>query len=166
MKEPGNSVAAQLAISSRSVQETQRLGQRVGELAQAGDVLALEGELGAGKTNFAQGLAKGLGVTEVVNSPTFILANEYLSGRIPLYHIDAYRVQDASEARGFGLDDYLLGDGVTVVEWADRVNEALPEDTLVVRLEYVGENERSIRLIPMGPRASLIATALERGDST
>lgn len=113
-------------------------------MARAGDVIALQGDLGAGKTNFVQGLARGLGIAEDVNSPTFILANEYYSGRLPLYHVDAYRVADAAEAEGFGLDDYLNGDGVTVVEWAERVRGALPRDVLWIEFAYVSENERQL----------------------
>jgi tRNA threonylcarbamoyladenosine biosynthesis protein TsaE len=145
-----------LNVFSTSVEQTRQLGSLVGQAAQPGDVIALQGELGAGKTNFAQGIALGLGVTEDVNSPTFILANEYTTGRVPLYHVDAYRVRDAEEARGFGLDDYILGDGVTVIEWADRVRDALPHDVLLVEFEYVGENERAIRFHASGPRAETI----------
>lgn len=131
-------------MTSTSVQETHALGARLGNIVQAGDVIALQGDLGAGKTNFVQGLARGLNIVEDVNSPTFILANEYYSGRLPLFHIDAYRVADAAEAEGFGLDDYLNGDGVTVIEWAERVRGALPRDVLWIEFAYVSENERQL----------------------
>ena len=145
-------------ITSASVEKTQALGARLGQVVRAGDVIALQGDLGAGKTNFVQGLAHGMDITEEVNSPTFILANEYHSGRLPLYHIDAYRVADAAEAEGFGLDDYLNGDGVTVIEWAERVRDALPRDVLWIELEYVSENERSLRITANETRAaSLLA---------
>jgi tRNA threonylcarbamoyladenosine biosynthesis protein TsaE len=150
---------ASLEILSASVAQTHALGARLGALLQAGDVLALQGDLGAGKTNLVQGIARGLGVTDDVNSPTFILANEYYSGRLPLYHVDAYRVENAQEAEGFGLDDYLTGDGVTVIEWAERVREALPRDVLWLELDYLGENERRIRVTPHGPRAATLASA-------
>ena len=94
-----------LEILSTSVQATQTLGENLARLLAAGDVIALQGDLGAGKTNLVQGIARGLDITEDVNSPTFILANEYTRGRLPLYHIDAYRLENAAEARGFGLDD-------------------------------------------------------------
>jgi tRNA threonylcarbamoyladenosine biosynthesis protein TsaE len=150
---------------STGVEQTHALGERLGAVLLPGDVLALRGELGAGKTNLVQGLARGLGITEDVNSPTFILANEYYSGRLPLYHIDAYRVENAEEADGFGLDDYLNGDGVTVIEWAERVREALPHDVLWLELEYVGENERLIRAAPLGPRSAQLATVLATFNS-
>jgi tRNA threonylcarbamoyladenosine biosynthesis protein TsaE len=134
--------------------QTRELGAHLGTLVRAGDILALQGDLGAGKTNFVQGLARGMQITEDVNSPTFILANEYRGGRLPLYHIDAYRVQDAREARGFGLDDYLDGDGVTVIEWAERVRAALPSDVLWIEFEYLGENERRLTCSAHGTRAA------------
>jgi tRNA threonylcarbamoyladenosine biosynthesis protein TsaE len=146
--------ASVLEIVSTSVEQTQELGARLGKIVQAGDVIALQGDLGAGKTNFVQGLARGLGITEDVNSPTFILANEYLSGRLALYHIDAYRVQDAAEAKGFGLDDYLYGDGVTVVEWAERVRAALPRDVLWIRFAYRDETTRALFVTAVGPSSA------------
>ncbi|HZQ05179.1 MAG TPA: tRNA (adenosine(37)-N6)-threonylcarbamoyltransferase complex ATPase subunit type 1 TsaE [Anaerolineae bacterium] len=149
-----------LEIISESVEQTQALGARLGTLARSGDVIALQGELGAGKTNFVQGLARGLGITEDVNSPTFILANEYLSGRLPLYHIDVYRIENAEEAEGFGLDDYLNGEGVTVIEWADRIRDALPHDVLWIELEYVDEQQRRICITPLGTRANTLLDEL------
>ncbi len=144
-----------LEMISQSVEQTQSLGARLGTRAQPGDVIALQGELGAGKTNFVQGLARGLGITEDVNSPTFILANEYWRGRLPLYHIDVYRIENAEEAEGFGLDDYLNGAGVTVIEWADRIRAALPHDVLWIELEYVDEHQRRICITPFGARANV-----------
>jgi tRNA threonylcarbamoyladenosine biosynthesis protein TsaE len=143
-----------LKINSRSVQQTQELGAQLGKILRAGDVVALQGELGAGKTNFVQGLARGLGIAEDVNSPTFILANEYYSGRLPLFHIDAYRVSDAAEAEGFGLDDYLNGNGATVIEWAERVRAALPRDVLWIQFEYAGENERALQFHALGKESA------------
>lgn len=140
-------------LGSSHVEYTQALGAALGSVVRSGDVVALQGDLGAGKTNLAQGLARGLGVTEDVNSPTFILANEYTSGRLALYHVDAYRVASADQAAGFGLDDYLNGEGVTVVEWAERVRGALPQDVLWIELEYINENERRLKATAHGLRA-------------
>ena len=134
------------------------MGAALGKIVRSGDVVALQGDLGAGKTNFVQGLARGLAIAQDVNSPTFILANEYNDGRLPLYHIDAYRVENAQEAEGFGLDDYLSGDGVTVIEWAERVRNALPRDVLWIEFEYVDENTRYVRATAHGPRASGLLT--------
>ncbi len=150
---------------STSPSETQRLGALVARLLQPGDVLALLGELGAGKTNFVKGLARGLGVKESVHSPTFILANEYRSGRMPLFHVDAYRVASAGEAIGFGFDDYLNDDGVTVIEWAERITSALPAEHLVIEFQHVGENERAIKMTAHGERYARLIAALKESEA-
>jgi tRNA threonylcarbamoyladenosine biosynthesis protein TsaE len=139
---------------------TRALGAALGAQLAPGDVIALQGDLGAGKTNFVQGIAQGLGMTEDVTSPTFILANEYFSGRLPLYHIDAYRVADAAEADAFGLDDYLNGDGVTVIEWAERVRAALPVDALWIVMENRGEQERALACAAYGERSRALLNGL------
>ena len=114
--------------------ETHELGRRIGAAADRGTVLALTGELGAGKTQLAKGVAEGLGVTSVVNSPTFVLMNEHV-GRLRLFHIDAYRLGEAEEASTAGLLDERMADGVTVIEWADRLDGWLPAERLEIRLE-------------------------------
>lgn len=151
----------EMEIESESAAATQAWGAALAPQLAPGDVIALQGDLGAGKTNFVQGLARGLGIREDVNSPTFILANEYPGGRLPLYHVDAYRLENADEARGFGLDDYLNGNGVTVVEWAERVRDALPQDTLWIEFEYLGENERRLTFNALGARAAEILKGLK-----
>jgi tRNA threonylcarbamoyladenosine biosynthesis protein TsaE len=113
---------------------TRAIGRRIGTLAPAGTVLALTGELGAGKTQLAKGVAEGLGVTSVVNSPTFVLMNEHV-GRLRLFHIDAYRLGDPEEASAAGLLDERHADGVTVIEWADRLDGWLPAERLEIQLE-------------------------------
>lgn len=114
--------------------ETRAIGRRIGSAAVPGTVLALTGELGAGKTQLAKGVAEGLGVTSVVNSPTFVLMNEH-EGRLRLYHVDAYRLGDPEEAVASGLIDERQADGVLVIEWADRLGDWLPEDRLEIRLD-------------------------------
>lgn len=151
---------------SPAVKVTHQLGAALGRVLQRGDVIALQGDLGAGKTNFVQGIAQGLGITEDVNSPTFILANEYPGGRLPLYHIDAYRVESAQEAVGFGLEDYLEGDGVTIIEWAERVRAALPSDILWIELEYVSENERSLSISALGTRSTQLLADWQPQNAT
>lgn len=146
-------IAPAIELRSPRVEYTHALGATLGKIVRGGDVLALQGDLGAGKTNFVQGLARGLDIIEDVNSPTFILANEYTGGRLPLYHIDAYRIEHAAQAEGFGLDDYLNGEGVTVVEWAERVRAALPRDILWIQFDYVSESERHLQANAYGPRA-------------
>jgi tRNA threonylcarbamoyladenosine biosynthesis protein TsaE len=140
-----------LDFISHSEAQTRRLGVRLAALLQPGDVLALVGDLGSGKTRWAQGVCEGLGVTEPVISPTFTLVNEY-QGRYPVYHIDLYRLADAIETITFGLEDYLYGSGVTLIEWADRVKNLLPADYLTVELYYLEETKRRVVLRPQGPR--------------
>ncbi len=146
------------AVVSHSPQATLELGHALGELAAPGDVVALTGPLGAGKTVFAKGAAEGLGVTSVVNSPTFILMNEHL-GRLRLFHVDAYRLDDADEAAAAGILDDRHASGVTVIEWADRIAPLLPAERLDVSIEPRGE-ARVIRLEPHGARHEDIARAL------
>ncbi|PLR76523.1 tRNA (adenosine(37)-N6)-threonylcarbamoyltransferase complex ATPase subunit type 1 TsaE [Bacillus sp. V3-13] len=128
-------------------EDTEDFSRQLGGLLQPGDVIALEGDLGAGKTTFTKGLAAGLGITKNVNSPTFTIIKEY-KGRIPLYHMDVYRVEDEFEDLGF--DEYFEGDGVTVVEWAHLIRDQLPEELLTIFLYHVGNNERKIILEPKG----------------
>ncbi|MBD8070694.1 tRNA (adenosine(37)-N6)-threonylcarbamoyltransferase complex ATPase subunit type 1 TsaE [Bacillus sp. PS06] len=139
----------QFKLMSHSSDETTAFAVRLGELLQAQDVITLEGDLGAGKTTFTKGLAKGLGITRNVNSPTFTIIKEY-HGRLPLYHMDVYRLADSEEDLGF--DEYFEGDGVTVVEWATLIQEQLPDERLSIRILYNGESERQIVLEPIGQR--------------
>ncbi|WP_093045452.1 tRNA (adenosine(37)-N6)-threonylcarbamoyltransferase complex ATPase subunit type 1 TsaE [Thalassobacillus cyri] len=128
-------------ITSTSEEQTMELARKLGERLQAGDVLTLEGDLGAGKTTFTKGLGQGLGVKRTINSPTFTIVKEY-EGRIPLYHIDAYRLEDSEEDIGF--EEYFQGDGVTVVEWAQFIQEYLPERRLDLTITYLDESGRFI----------------------
>jgi tRNA threonylcarbamoyladenosine biosynthesis protein TsaE len=132
-------------IQTASPEETSSLGYRVGVKAGAGDTFALSGELGAGKTCFAAGLARGLGVSEdyTVTSPTFTLVNEY-PGRCRLYHFDVYRLNDSSELIELGYDEYVAGSAVVIIEWADKITDALPPDAVIVDFCYVDENKRII----------------------
>jgi tRNA threonylcarbamoyladenosine biosynthesis protein TsaE len=141
-----------LVFVTHSPVETQRLGARLAALLQPGDVVAMQGDLGSGKTQFVKGLARGLGVREAVHSPTFILANEYRSGRLPVFHVDAYRVESAGEAIAFGLEDYLNDAGVTTIEWADRVGGALPQELLWIEFADAGDDDRTISLQARGKR--------------
>lgn len=118
--------------------EMRAVAQDLAAFLRPGDVILLKGDLGAGKTTWTQGLAKGLGVIEEVTSPTFVIISEYHSGRLPLYHIDAYRLEDPAEAENLGLPELFEGDGVTVVEWPERLEGYLPEDALVLTLSYCG----------------------------
>lgn len=135
---------------SHSREETHALGAALGRLLQPGDVVVLHGTLGAGKTTLAQGIGRGVGVREPIISPTFTLVREYHSGRLPLYHVDAYRLAGPNEAYTFGLDEYLYGDGVTIIEWGERVAPLLPDDRLDIELAYGEKGERHITLRPSG----------------
>ncbi len=137
---------------SASPEETRHVGERLGELARAGDLFCLEGDLGSGKTCFVQGLGRGLGIRDAIHSPTFILANEHRGGRLPLFHLDVYRVRRADEAIGFGLDDYISGDGVLVIEWAEKIRDALPAERLWISFEHRDENVRGISMQANGTR--------------
>jgi tRNA threonylcarbamoyladenosine biosynthesis protein TsaE len=141
-----------LQVISHSPEQTQQLGKRLGELARAGDLFCLEGDLGSGKTCFVQGLGRGLEIPEAIHSPTFILANEHRGGRLPLFHLDVYRVRSADEAIGFGLEDYVTGDGVCVIEWAEKIRAALPPDRLWITFRHLGELERGLRFQTDGER--------------
>ncbi len=124
-------------------EETEKLGQAIGAKLNPGTVLAYRGDLGAGKTAFTRGLAKGLGVRDMVTSPTYTIVNEYVSGRIPLFHFDMYRLKSADDLWEIGWEDYLLRGGVCAVEWSENIWEAL-ENPLVVTIEHLGGNARRI----------------------
>ncbi|MDI6874975.1 tRNA (adenosine(37)-N6)-threonylcarbamoyltransferase complex ATPase subunit type 1 TsaE [Candidatus Solincola sp.] len=138
------------AFQTRGEGETRKLASRLAELLQPGDVILLVGELGTGKTSFVRGLAEGLGVGERVVSPTFTLLREY-RGRLPLHHLDAYRLEGASDLLDLGVEELLGGEGVVAVEWGDRVREFFRDEYLEVDLSYgEEENERVVRLVPRG----------------
>ena len=134
-----------MKVVSRSAQETQALGERLGARLGRGDVVACVGPLGAGKTCFLQGLARGLGVMADVTSPTFVLVNQY-QGRLPVYHVDAYRTGSLTELVDLGLEEMLHGEGVTVVEWADKLVPLLPPRTVTVTIAGLGDEPRQIEL--------------------
>ena len=128
-----------------SPEETEAIGQRLGAILSAGTILAYEGDLGAGKTAFTRGLAKGLGANDPVTSPTYTIVNEYLSGRIPLFHFDMYRLRSSEDLWDIGWDDYLDRGGVCAVEWSENVRDAM-EDAVTVRIEKTGEDTRRITI--------------------
>ena len=128
---------------THSPEETEKVGEALGWVLTAGAVLAYEGDLGAGKTAFTRGLARGLGATEPVTSPTYTIVNEYLSGRLPLFHFDMYRLSSADDLWDIGWEDYLDRNGVCAVEWSENVREAL-ENPVCIRIEKLGEDARRI----------------------
>ena len=122
-------------INSFCAKDTYELGEKIGQMAKPGMVISLTGDLGVGKTVFTQGLAKGLGIEEPVNSPTFTIVQVYEEGRLPLYHFDVYRIGDIEEMDEIGYEDYFYGEGVCLIEWADLIREILPEQMCRVTIE-------------------------------
>lgn len=154
---------AELRVKSDSPGSTRSLGEKLGRLHKPGDVVALIGDLGAGKTCFTQGIARGLGIDKTVTSPTFVLIREY-EGRISLYHFDAYRLSGPEDFEQLGSEEYFSAPGVCVIEWAERVAAALPDDRLEVELLRVsGEEEtRMVNFRGTGERAQALVEELRR----
>ncbi|MFC2049875.1 tRNA (adenosine(37)-N6)-threonylcarbamoyltransferase complex ATPase subunit type 1 TsaE [Chloroflexota bacterium] len=146
-------------LISRSPEQTQHLGTYLGKLAKTGDVLLLTGNLGNGKTCLTQGIAWGLDIKEYAFSPSFVIVREY-HGRLPLYHIDFYRLNRIEEIVDLGLDEYLYGKGVCVVEWAEKGMAVLPKEHLLINLSYISDTERTISLEPKGHRYTQILKSL------
>jgi len=140
-----------LELTTHSPEQTQELGKHVGELALPGDVYLLVGELGAGKTCLTQGIAWGLGIEEYAMSPSFVIMREHY-GRLPLYHIDLYRLDRIEESMELGLDDYLYGQGVCVVEWAEKALSILPENHLMIKISYLSDTGRGFQIEPSSKR--------------
>jgi tRNA threonylcarbamoyladenosine biosynthesis protein TsaE len=149
-----------LELITTSPEQTQEFGKRLGQLAQAGDVILLVGKLGAGKTCLTQGIAWGLDIDEYAASPSFVLVRE-LYGRLPLYHVDFYRLENLEEIAELGLDEYFYGQGVTVVEWAEKALKLLPPENLLIEMEYVSDSERRLKLKPSGQRYREMAAQLK-----
>ena len=120
---------------TNSPDETYEIGKQMAQKAEAGTVFCLDGDLGVGKTVFTQGVAEGLGITEPVNSPTFTIIQEYESGRMPFYHFDVYRIGDIEEMEEIGYDDYFYGNGICLIEWANLIEEILPEQIIEITIE-------------------------------
>lgn len=135
-------------LKSASPEETLRLGESLGKLLTGGTVITLEGELGAGKTHLTKGIAKGLDIKRVVNSPTFTIIKEYM-GRMPLYHIDAYRLENSEDDLGFY--EYFYGEGVTVIEWPSMIRDELPTEYLAITMKH-DEDGRCLTFTPVGKR--------------
>ena len=124
-----------MIIETRSAEETYQLGVEIGKKAKKGQVLTLVGDLGVGKTVFTQGLAKGLEIEEPISSPTFTIVQVYDEGRLPFYHFDVYRIGDISEMDEIGFEDYVYGEGVSLIEWANLIEEILPEERIAITIE-------------------------------
>lgn len=142
-----------MIIETRSALETFQLGKELGEKAIKGQVYTMVGDLGVGKTVFTQGMAEGLGITEPISSPTFTIVQEYDEGRLPFYHFDVYRIGDISEMDEIGFEDYIYGEGVSLIEWANLIEEILPENRIDITIEKdltQGFDYRKITIVGKG----------------
>lgn len=141
-----------------SVEKTIELGEKIGALVNSGDIICLTGDLGTGKTHFVKGLAKGLGISDYITSPTFTIVNEY-EGRLKLYHFDVYRIEDPDEVNAIGFDEYIFSDAVSIIEWSNYIEELIPDEALRVNISKdlsKGENYRNIDIKYTGERYSYL----------
>ena len=148
-----------MVFEINSVEQTTQLGINLGRLLNAGDIVCLTGDLGTGKTHITKGIAKGLNIDDNITSPTFTIVNEYDSGRLKLNHFDVYRVSDPDEVYAIGFDDYIFSDAVSVIEWANYIEEILPEDLLHIKIEKdlsKGDDYRKITITPYGEKYDYI----------
>lgn len=148
-----------MILEINNIDDTTNLGINLGKLLNSGDVVCLTGDLGTGKTHITKGIAKGLGINDTITSPTFTIVNEYDSGRLKLNHFDVYRVNDPDEIYAIGFDDYIFSDAVSVIEWANYIEEILPQDFLHILIEKdlsKSEDYRKITLTPYGEKYNYI----------
>ena len=150
----------EIEVISISPEQTQHIGEIIGSKACPGDVVLLTGDLGAGKTCLTQGILWGLGLDEYARRPTFVLVAEY-QGRLPLYHMDLYRLDDAEGIEDLGIDDYLFGDGISVIEWADKAVDFFPPGCLKIDIEYVDDSTRKLSIRSPNTRYAKIMSQIE-----
>ena len=152
-----------MVIQTKSASETIRIGRSIGGRLLPGDVVALVGELGAGKTQFIKGLAAGAGIGNptYISSPSFTLINEY-PGKVTFYHIDLFRLGKEEEAEELGLEDYFQGEGITAIEWADKIPSLLPKELLLIHIAYTGKNTRCLEISGKGGRYHKLAEELSK----
>ncbi len=155
-----------LDFISHSATQTIRIGQRLGELMRQGDLVLLLGDFGTGKTHLIKGIAQGLGSTDLVNSPSFVLINQYRAGPqhagMPIYHADLYRIEDPGELAAIGLEEAWSGDGVCLIEWADQAGGRLPQEHLAIYLQHLSETKRVLLFVPHGARYEALVAAFKR----
>ena len=155
-----------LDFISHSAAQTIRIGQRLGELLRQGDLVVLLGDFGTGKTHLIKGVARGLGSADLVNSPSFVLINEYLAGEqhgsMPIFHVDLYRIEDPDELTNIGIEDAWSGDGVCLIEWAEQAGERLPQAHLAIYLQHLSETKRVLRFDPHGQRYEALVAEFKK----
>ena len=149
-----------MIVQSFCAEDTYEIGKKIGQEAQPGQVICLYGDLGVGKTVFTKGLADGLGITEPIQSPTFTIVREYEEGRLPLYHFDVYRIGDDPDS--IDLDDFLYGEGVTIIEWGELLDESLLGDYLLISISHHGDG-RQLLIESFGPRSKEIQEEMVNG---
>lgn len=163
---PARQISDTVDVISHSAAQTMRIGQRLGELLRVGDLVLLYGDFGAGKTHLTKGIAQGLGSNDMVNSPSFVLINEYRAGashgRAPIFHIDLYRLEEPSALAGIGLDEAVDGHGICIIEWAERAQGWVPSDHLAVRMRHMSDTKRALRFEPHGAGALALVQTLKR----
>ena len=155
-----------IVFMTNSPEQTEQLGKELGQLLESGDLITLSGELGGGKTCFVRGIVAGSSPSalDMVASPTFAILNEYPGG-IPIYHYDCYRLRGSDDAIELGLEEHLLGTGICLVEWPDRIRDLLPPERLDIIFEYCGDSIRQISIIPLGTRGAELVKKLESIDN-
>ena len=153
-------------LNAHNEEETKAVAAELAKFLEPGDVILLEGNLGAGKTTFTKGLAEGLGISKVIKSPTYTIIREYLEGRLPLYHMDVYRLEETG-GMDLGLEEYFEGDGVSIIEWATFIPEDLPQEYLQIKLVPVGEDlmERELTFDPVGKRYEELLRSFDEDQS-
>ena len=149
-----------MKIHLKDVEETENFGLALGKLLKPGDVICLNGDLGAGKTTLTKSIGKGMGIDDYITSPTFAIINEYY-GDINLYHFDTYRLETDEDVFYLGFDEYFYGNGVCIIEWADKIKNALPEDYLELNITRRGELEREIEVVAVGERSEKLLEELK-----
>lgn len=159
--------ANQLDFISHSPAQTERVGQRLGEQLRPGDLVLLIGTFGVGKTHMVKGIARGLGATDLVTSPSFVLVNEYRAGvehgAMPIYHVDLYRLAGAADLATLGLEELWEGRGVCLIEWPEQAEALLPHEHLAIQIEHLSETKRRVRLVPRGVRYQALIQSLRGG---
>lgn len=155
----GDCITTFMNFIVNNVEETLNIGEQIGNLCNAGDIICIIGDLGVGKTHLSKGIAKGLGIKEHITSPTFTIVNEYDSGRLKLYHFDVYRVNDPDEIYELGFDEYIFDNALSIIEWADYIESLIPKEHVRIvlsKLNDLGEDVRNIEIIPNGKRYNYI----------
>ncbi|WP_026486903.1 tRNA (adenosine(37)-N6)-threonylcarbamoyltransferase complex ATPase subunit type 1 TsaE [Caldanaerobius polysaccharolyticus] len=150
-----------LTYLSKGLEDTYGFGYRLSNALSKGDIVCLTGQLGAGKTSMVKGIAKGLGVEEDVTSPTFTIVNEYY-GRLPLYHFDVYRISMPEEMYEIGFEEYIYGEGVCVIEWADLIKDIIPQGSIWIDIRYLEEDERTIEIVAPEEKLAYIIEEMDR----